>query len=89
VEPHTTRADELAAELGVAAATDPAALARECDVDRALRCGRRDVLAVVDALLPGLRAGALVIDCSTVSATRHVRQHAGWRREAPNSSTPL
>lgn len=27
-----------------------------------------DVLAVVDALLPGLRAGALVIDCSTVSA---------------------
>ena len=26
------------------------------------------MLAVVDALLPGLRAGALVIDCSTVSA---------------------
>ena len=62
------RADELAAELGVAAATDPAALARECDVIVLCVAADADVLAVVDALLPGLRAGALVIDCSTVSA---------------------
>jgi len=61
-------ADELAAELGVAAAADPAALARECDVIVLCVAADADVLAVVDALLPGLRTGALVIDCSTVSA---------------------
>ena len=52
----TARADELAAELGVAAATDPAALARECDVIVLCVSADADVLAVVDALLPGLAA---------------------------------
>jgi 3-hydroxyisobutyrate dehydrogenase len=64
----TTRADELASELGIVAAANPAALARECDVIVLCVSADADVLAVVDGLLPGLRPGALVIDCSTVSA---------------------
>jgi 3-hydroxyisobutyrate dehydrogenase len=62
------RADELATELGVTAAASPDALARECDVVVLCVSADTDVLEVVDALLPGLRPGALVVDCSTVSA---------------------
>jgi 3-hydroxyisobutyrate dehydrogenase len=65
----SSRADELAAELGVIAAANPAALARECNLIVLCVSADADVLQVVDALLPGLRPGALVIDCSTVSAT--------------------
>lgn len=61
-------AAELAAELGIAAATDPAALAAACDVVVTCVSADEDVLAVVDAMLPALRPGAIVIDCSTVSA---------------------
>ncbi len=64
----TTRSEELAAELGVTAAADPAALASACNVIVLCVSADADVLAVVEALLPGLRAGSLVIDCSTVSA---------------------
>jgi 3-hydroxyisobutyrate dehydrogenase len=64
----TALADELAAELGVVAAANPAALARDCDVIVICVSADADVLDVVDGLLPGLRPGALVIDCSTVSA---------------------
>jgi len=63
-----SRADELARELGVTVAATPAALARDCDVIVLCVAADADVLAVVDGLLPGLRPGALVIDCSTVSA---------------------
>ena len=61
-------AGELAAELGVAAADSPAALAAACDVIVLCVSADADVLAVVDAMLPGLRPGTIVIDCSTVSA---------------------
>jgi 3-hydroxyisobutyrate dehydrogenase len=64
----TARADDLAAELGVTASQDPASLARACDTIVTCVSADADVLEVVDGLLPGLRAGALVIDCSTVSA---------------------
>jgi 3-hydroxyisobutyrate dehydrogenase len=63
-----SRATELAAELGIPAATDPADLARRCDVLVLCVSADADVLAVTDAMLPGLRAGAIVIDCSTVAA---------------------
>jgi 3-hydroxyisobutyrate dehydrogenase len=62
------RANELAAELGVVASANLAALARACDVVVTCVSADADVLEVVDGLLPGLRAGSLVIDCSTVSA---------------------
>jgi 3-hydroxyisobutyrate dehydrogenase len=62
------RADELATELGVVASANLAALARASDVVVTCVSADADVLEVVDGLLPGLRAGTLVIDCSTVSA---------------------
>jgi len=86
-----SRADELGSELGVAAVTDPAALARECDVIVLCVAADADVLAVVDALLPGLRPAALVIDCSTVSAdtareaARRLVAHGGEFLDAPVS----
>lgn len=58
----------LAAELGCIAATNPAQLAAECTVMVICVSADTDVLAVVDALLPGIQPGSLVIDCSTVSA---------------------
>jgi 3-hydroxyisobutyrate dehydrogenase len=62
------RATELSGELGIAAAGDPAALASACDVVVLCVSADSDVLAVVDAMLPGLRPGSIVVDCSTVSA---------------------
>jgi 3-hydroxyisobutyrate dehydrogenase len=61
-------ARELAKELGVIEAADPAALAAACDVVVLCVSADADVLEVVDAMLPGLRPGSIVIDCSTVSA---------------------
>jgi len=63
-----TRTQELARELGVEAASNPAALAATCDVLVLCVSADGDVLDVVDAILLGLRPGAIVIDCSTVSA---------------------
>jgi len=62
------RADELATELRVAAPATPAELARACDVVVLCVSADADVLEMVDALSPGLRPGAIVVDCSTVSA---------------------
>jgi 3-hydroxyisobutyrate dehydrogenase len=62
-----SRTQELARELGVEAASRPAALAAACDVLVLCVSADGDVLDVVDAM-PGLRPGAIVIDCSTVSA---------------------
>ena len=62
------RADELAAELGVSAPATPADLAALCDTVVLCVSADTDVLAMVDALLPGLRPGSIVVDCSTVSA---------------------
>jgi 3-hydroxyisobutyrate dehydrogenase len=63
-----SRAGELAAELRVAAPATPAELAAACDVVVLCVSADADVLAMVDALLPGLASGAIVVDCSTVSA---------------------
>jgi 3-hydroxyisobutyrate dehydrogenase len=59
---------DLASELGVIAASNPAELARACDVIVLCVSADADVLAMVDAMLPGLRPGTIVIDCSTVSS---------------------
>ena len=59
---------DLASELGVIAASNPAELAHACDVVVLCVSADADVLAVVDAMLPGLRQGTIVIDCSTVSS---------------------
>lgn len=61
------KAETLAAQLGVDVAEHPAALAQQCEVICLCVSADRDVLEVIDALLPGLRPGAVVIDHSTVS----------------------
>jgi 3-hydroxyisobutyrate dehydrogenase len=61
------KATALAAELGCLAPATPAEVAAACEVLVICVSADADVLAVVNQLLPGLRAGQLVIDCSTVS----------------------
>jgi 3-hydroxyisobutyrate dehydrogenase len=58
----------LAAELGVAAPETPAELAASSDAVVLCVSADQDVLEVVAALAPTLPPGAIVMDCSTVSA---------------------
>ncbi len=58
---------QLAAELGVAVADDPAALAAQCELLLLSVSADGDLLEVVQALLPGLAPGTVVVDTSTVS----------------------
>ena len=62
------KARTLAAELGCQAPETLAALASNVDAVVICVSADDDVLEVVGALAPGMRAGGLVIDCSTVSA---------------------
>ncbi len=62
------KARSLAAELGVAAPESPADLAAAADAIVICVSADQDVLDVVGALRSGLPEGALVMDCSTVSA---------------------
>ena len=62
------RAAAVAQELKVHLADSPADLARHCDAVELCVAADSDVLAVVDSITPHLRPGAIVIDCSTVSA---------------------
>ncbi len=64
-----SRATALADELGKAVAEDPAALARSCNVLLTCVSADDDLHAVIHAALPGLSAGDVVIDTSTVSPT--------------------
>ena len=64
--PEKSRA--LSAELGVAAREKLSDFAPLCDAVVMCVSADTDVLACVDALALALRGGALVIDCSTVSA---------------------
>lgn len=61
-------ANEWAAPLGVHVASSAAALAREADAIVLCVSADDDVLQLVREIAPVLREGALVIDCSTVSA---------------------
>jgi 3-hydroxyisobutyrate dehydrogenase len=58
----------LAAELGCNAAPSLASLAAEVDAIVICVAADADVLDVVGQLAPALKAGSLVLDCSTVSA---------------------
>jgi 3-hydroxyisobutyrate dehydrogenase len=73
----SAKAATLAAELKCPAPATPADLARLCDVMVLCVSADQDVRAVIEALSPGLRAGQLIIDCSTVSAdtARTAAQH--------------
>lgn len=78
------RAQQLATELNCVAATAPAALASQCEALISCVSADNDLLAVVEAALPGLRSGQLFIDCSTVSAdtARRVGRMLASRRVA-------
>ncbi|HLW74451.1 MAG TPA: NAD(P)-dependent oxidoreductase [Gammaproteobacteria bacterium] len=62
------KAQRLARETGCTAATNLTELAELCDAVVSCVSADADVLEVVDALATGLKPGALVMDCSTVSA---------------------
>jgi 3-hydroxyisobutyrate dehydrogenase len=62
------KARTLAAELNTSAPDSPAELAASADAIVLCVSADQDVLDVVNALAPGVKAGALVMDCSTVSS---------------------
>ena len=62
------KAGALAAELGVAAPATLAELAAQVDVVVSCVSADADVLEVARGLAPGFKSGALMLDCSTVSA---------------------
>ncbi len=63
-----SKATALASETTCRAFATPAELAAACDVVVTCVSADADLLAVVDAIRPTLKAGAIVIDCSTVAA---------------------
>ena len=69
-------AQMLAPELGCAVAEAPAELASRCEGIVICVSADADLCEVIEALQPALQAGALVIDCSTVSANT-AREIAG------------
>ena len=69
------KAEALAAELGVPAFTDLAALAAACEAVVVCVSADADVRAVVAALAPGLCEGAIVLECSTVGAATAREMH--------------
>lgn len=72
---HAERAAELAQELGLFHARDPAELAEHADVIITSVSADKDVLEVVYALLSGLSEGKAVVDTSTISS--ETAQQAG------------
>jgi 3-hydroxyisobutyrate dehydrogenase len=64
----SSKAQALASELGCAAPANLAEFASGLDAVVICVSADADVRATIEALAPGLRKGALLIDCSTVSA---------------------
>ncbi len=64
----TSKSEALAAEIGCRAFDTPDVLAADCEFIFTCVSADDDLLAVVEALLPGLRKGTIVADCSTVAA---------------------
>ena len=64
----TTKSEAIASETGCKVFGSPAALAAACDFIFTCVSADDDLLSVVDALLPGLRKGTIVADCSTVAS---------------------
>jgi 3-hydroxyisobutyrate dehydrogenase len=64
----TSKSKSFASETGCRAFGSAAELAAACDFVFTCVSADEDLLAVVEALLPGLRKDTIVIDCSTVAA---------------------
>ncbi|KAB7623984.1 NAD(P)-dependent oxidoreductase [Alkalilimnicola sp. S0819] len=61
------RAIEFAGAHGVTAADEIPTLAAECELIFTCVSRDEDVLDVIDAMLPALRPGSIVVDCSTIA----------------------
>jgi len=61
------KAQQLHDELGITVADSPAALAQQCELIILSVSADEDVLAMIEALIPGLQPGSVVLDTSTVS----------------------
>ena len=85
-----SKAEALARETGCKAVGNLADLAPLCDVIVTCVSADADVLAIVDDLLPHVRAGAIVVDCSTISAdTARSAAHRLQTREAHFLDAPV
>ena len=62
------KSQQLGNELDISVAADPAALAQGCDLVILSVSADADVLAVIEAMLPGLGDGKVVLDTSTISS---------------------
>lgn len=60
------KAQSLAEETGIAAAGSPAELAADCDMIITSVSADQDLDEVIDAMLPALQAGSVIVDTSTV-----------------------
>ncbi|NNE06000.1 MAG: NAD(P)-dependent oxidoreductase [Xanthomonadales bacterium] len=73
-------ARSVAAETGVSVASSPAHLARQCPVVLTCVSADSDLLEVIEQLLPGLQAGSVVLDTSTVSPATAQRANDSIQR---------
>jgi len=64
----SARSQKLAEQTGLTAAASPAEAAEQCEMIIICVSRDTDVLEVVNAMLPGVRKGSVVIDTSTVSS---------------------
>ncbi len=62
------RSKDLADQTGLTIAASPASVAEQCELIIICVSRDADVLEVVNAMLPGVRKGSVVIDTSTVSS---------------------
>ena len=77
----TSKAEALAAQTGVAVAASPAELASRCNCIFTCVSADADLLEVITAMQPGLQAGTIIVDTSTVRAQTVVelnQQLAGY-----------
>lgn len=63
-----SKSEALASETGCRAFSTPAELAADSEFIFTCVSADDDLLSVIEALLPGLRKGTIVVDCSTVAA---------------------
>ncbi|MDN5871855.1 MAG: NAD(P)-dependent oxidoreductase [Nitrococcus sp.] len=86
-----SKAVALAAELGVVACPNPAALARESDLIVICVSADADVLEVLEAMREGLEQGKIIVDTSTIGvdtvlqAAERAADSGAWYIDAPVS----
>jgi|KBSSwiStaDraftv2_1062776.scaffolds.fasta_scaffold477715_1 3-hydroxyisobutyrate dehydrogenase len=84
------KSQSLAKETGCVAAATPAEIAKLCNVIVVCVSADADVLAVIDAMLPALQPGTIVIDCSTISSdTARSAAHRVRERKASFLDAPV